>query len=145
MDNTIWIYKDKPFKIKDLDQYWGFVYKIINLKTQEFYIGSKSFFSRTNGKISKRRSNELYSGKGRKPTREKKIRESDWKTYKSSSKKVQAMIIENPSHFKYEVLELFSTKAEMLLYEAFKIIQEFLERNSFVLNEWISIKSSKLK
>lgn len=145
MENTAWLYKDKPFKIKDLDQYWGFVYKILNLKTQEFYIGSKSFFNRTNGKISKKRSNELYSGKGRKPTREKKIKESDWKTYKSSSKKVQNMINENPQDFQYEILTCFKTKAEMLLFEAMIIIEHFFYRDKRILNDWVSIKSFKLE
>lgn len=144
MENNHWIYNDKPFKIKDLDQYWGFVY-IIKKNTGEFYIGSKSFFSRTNTKISKKRSNELYSGKGRKPLREKKVKESDWKTYKSSSKKVQAMIEENPNDFNYFIIKLFETKAEMLLYEAFKIIEGFITRNPMILNDWISIKSFKLK
>ena len=75
MEKTDWLYNKKPFEIKDLEQYWGFVYKITNKNTYEFYYGSKSFFNRTNGKISKKRSNELYSGKGRKPLREKKIKE----------------------------------------------------------------------
>lgn len=145
MDNTAWIYKNNPFKIKDLESYWGFVYKITNLSTNEFYIGSKSFFSRTNGKISKKRSNELYSGKGRKPTREKKIRESDWATYKSSSKKVQEMILLSNSDFRYEILELIFNKQEMLLKEAMLIIGEFLNRNPLILNEWVSVKSFKLK
>jgi hypothetical protein len=145
MDNTAWVYCDKPLKINDLEQYWGFVYKITKLSTNEFYIGSKSFFSRTNGKISKKRSNELYSGKGRKPLREKKVKESDWKTYKSSSKKVQAMIAENPNDFKYEIHQIYETKAEMLLTEAYLIIKEFMFKNSLILNEWISIRSQKLK
>ena len=144
MDNTAWVYCDKPLKINDLEQYWGFVYKITKLSTNEFYIGSKSFFSRTNGKISKKRSNELYSGKGRKPLREKKVKESDWKTYKSSSKKVQAMIAENPNDFKYEIHQIYETKAEMLLTEAYLIIKEFMFKNSLILNEWISIRSQKL-
>lgn len=145
MNNTNWVYKNKLFTIKDLDQYWGFVYKIINLSTNEFYIGSKSFFSRTNGKISKKRSNELYSGKGRKPTREKKIKESDWKTYKSSSKKVQEMMLLEDSKFKFEIIELFDNKQEMLLKESFLITYEFLNRNPLILNEWVSVKSFKLK
>lgn len=143
MDN-VWIYKGKPFEEKDLEQYWGFVYKIKRYNG-EYYIGSKSFFNRTNGKISKKRSNELYSGRGRKPLREKKIKESDWKSYKSSSKKVQEMIKENPDQFKYFIEKLFTTKAEMLLYEAFKIIEGFITKNPFILNDWVSIKSFKIK
>lgn len=140
-----WIHKGKSFKIKDLEKYWGFVYKITNIETGEFYIGSKSFFSRTNPKLSKKRSNELYSGKGRKPTREKKVKESDWMSYISSSKKVQAMIVQNPNIFKYEILELFETKQEMLLTEAVMIGKEFLKRNALILNDWLSVRCFKLK
>lgn len=145
MENTAWIFNNKPFEIKDLEQYWGFVYKITNKNTQEFYYGSKSFFNRTNGKISKKRSNELYSGKGRKPLREKKIKESDWEYYKSSSKKVQEMINNQPNNFKFEIIALYQTKAEMLLWEAYFIINQFINKNPLILNEWISIKSFKLK
>lgn len=144
-NNTKWMFGNKPLKINDLESYWGFVYKITKLSTNEFYIGSKSFFSRTNGKISKRRSNELYGGKGRKPTREKKIKESDWKTYKSSSKKVLSMITENPQDFKYEIHQIYETKAEMLLVEAYLIILGFMFKDPLILNEWVSIKSFKLK
>ena len=140
-----WIHKGKSFKIKDLEKYWGFVYKITNIETGEFYIGCKNFFSRTNPKLSKKRSNELYSGKGRKPTREKKVKESDWMSYISSSKKVQAMIVQNPNIFKFEVLELFETKSEMLLTEAVMIGKEFLKRNALILNDWLSVRCQKLK
>jgi len=143
MENN-WIYKGKPFIIKDLEPYWGFVYKLKNLNTDEIYYGSKFFFSRTNGKISKKRSNELYSGKGRKPLREKKVKESDWKTYKSSSKKIQEMIA-NGDKFQFEILSLHETKSEMLLTEALYIIQEFLKRNAKILNDWVSVKAFKLK
>lgn len=144
MEYTEWIYNGKPIKLENIENHWGFVYKIQN-SNGEFYIGSKSFFSRTNGKISKKRSNELYSGKGRKPLREKKIKESDWKTYKSSSKKVQEMISKNPHDFKFYIIKIFNTKAEMLLYEAFLIIENFLMKNHKILNEWVNIKSFKIK
>lgn len=140
-----WIHKGKSFKIKDLEKYWGFVYKITNIETGEFYIGSKQFWSRTNPKISKKRSNELYSGKGRKKIREAKIKESDWMNYSSSSKKVQEVLIQNPNIFKFEVLELFETKSEMLLTEAVMIGKEFLKRNALILNDWLSVRCQKLK
>ena len=64
--------------VKFEGDWYGFVYKITNKKTKDFYYGAKSFCSITNLKISKKKSNEIYSGKGRKPTRLKK-KESDWK------------------------------------------------------------------
>lgn len=124
---------------------YGFVYKITYLKDKSFYIGSKAFYSITNPKISKKRSNELYRGKGRKPVREKKVVESNWKVYTSSSAIVKAMIEEHGlKKFQFEILKTFETKQEMLLYEAYLISYEFIIRNPKILNEWVSVKSFKL-
>lgn len=139
-----WKYKNKTLK-EIPENSFGFTYKITNIKTKNFYIGYKQFYSITNPIMSKKRKLEYLDKTGLKRKREKKIKESDWKDYKSSSKKLQQMVIQNPNDFKFEILELFETKAEMLLKEAYYIIKEFLNKNPLILNEWISIKSFKLK
>lgn len=124
---------------------YGFVYKITFKEDNSFYIGSKAFFSITNPKISKKRANELYRGKGRKPVREKKIVESNWKIYTSSSSFLNDMIKEHGiDKFSFEILKSLDTKQEMLLYEAYLISYEFLIRNPKILNQWVSIKSFKI-
>ena len=45
----------------------------------------------------------------------------------------------------FVILDFYSTKMEMLLQEAYLIIKYILERNNKLLNQWVSIKSFKLK
>jgi uncharacterized protein YneF (UPF0154 family) len=143
----MWIYKNK--KLEEIpENAYGFVYKIspinIELFGDIYYIGCKSFYNTTNPKISKKKANELYSGKGRKPTRQKKIKESDWKTYFSSSKKLQDLIEENGKElFKFEILSLHRCYTSMILQESKLIIDAFIKKDDKILNEWISIKIRK--
>jgi hypothetical protein len=140
-----WKYKNKTINSPPKDAY-GFVYKIEDKTTGEFYYGSKTFWSRRNEKISKKRANELYSGKGRRKQKELKIRESDWLTYNSSSKELQRLILEKGEFsFSFNILSMHNTKQELLLAEAFLIIKEFLKFNNKILNQWVSVKSFKLK
>lgn len=140
----MWKYKGKELK-EIPDGAFGFVYKITNKNTKEYYIGSKQFYSNTNAKISKKRSNELYSGRGRKPSREKKQKESTWRDYVSSSKKVQEMIAISKTSFTFEIQTICFSKAEMLILEAIEIGKNFIDRDPLILNEWISLKTPKIK
>ena len=73
MNEECWQFNYNPICEIPEGDWYGFVYKITNKTTKEYYYGCKSFYSITNPKISKKKSNEIYSGKGRKPTRLKKI------------------------------------------------------------------------
>lgn len=139
-----WLYKNKAFK-KIPKNCFGFIYKITNIETNEFYIGSKQFYFISNKIMSKKKKLEYLNETGLRRKKIKHIKESDWMSYISSSKKVQAMIVQNPNIFKFEVLELFETKSEMLLTEAVMIGKEFLKRNSLLLNDWLSVRCQKLK
>ena len=79
-----WLYNNVP--IEDIDiKYVGFVYLITNLVTGKRYIGKKlSKFSKTSTKTIK-----LKDGTKKKKKIRSKV-DSDWKTYWSSSKDVQA-------------------------------------------------------
>lgn len=87
---------------KDIDESEGFVYHITNKITKEKYIGRKYLIA-----IRKK----TIKGKKRKVVERK---ESDWKTYKSSSKRVQNAIkqfgIEN---FEFEILKCYKTRGEV--------------------------------
>lgn len=125
------------------DNAYGFCYRITS--PIGYYIGSKCFYSTTNPKISKKRSGQIYKGTGRRPIREKKVKESNWKEYRSSSKIVKELLIEyGEDQFDFEILEIFDNKQEMLLKEAYLIAHDFLARNP-ILNEWISLRCGKLK
>lgn len=146
----MWTYKKKEVKEIPEDDAYGFVYKIspkwlLPVSNDYFYyIGCKSFYNTTNPKISKKKSNELYSGRGRKPTRQKKVKESDWKTYLSSSKKLQEIIEQSGIHnFNFEILSLHRCYTTMILQESKLIIDAFLAKDNSIMNEWISVKIRK--
>lgn len=125
---------------------WGFVYQITHIQTGQFYIGCKAFFSTTNKKLSQKRSKELYSGKGRRPKKEKIVKETNWKTYTSSSTKVKEMIAkEGKDKFLFEILEIKASKQELLMFEAFQTLHHFLRKDEDILNEWVYIRSTKPK
>ena len=81
---------------------FGFVYRIINMSTGKSYIGKKNFWSVTR---------KTVKGKKRKQVITK---ESDWKTYCSSSKSVQEDIQSLGEHmFQFQILSLHKTKQEL--------------------------------
>lgn len=139
-----WNYKNKELDKKNIKNNIGFLYKI-TFPDDCYYIGYKLFYSKRNIKISKKRANELYSGKGRKKKKELKIQYSDWETYNSSSKIVQQKILETKEeNVIFEILELVENKQELLLKEAWMIADAFLKRDKNILNQWLSVKSFKL-
>lgn len=81
---------------------FGFVYRIINMQTGQSYIGKKNFWSRTRKSV-----------KGKK-RRQVIIKESDWKTYISSSTSVQEDIrIHSKAMFQFHILSVHKTKQEL--------------------------------
>lgn len=132
-----------PKKTKvNINNYYGFVYAITDIATTEVYIGCKAFYSITNPKISKKRSNALYTGVGRKKKREQVIKESNWKSYTSSSNKVNSLIDKyGKSRYQFDILKLCKSKQEMLLNESYMIINKFLTNPKSCLNDWVSVKA----
>lgn len=138
-----WMFHGKHIKnLKDIPEGLPFFVYKVTFKNDDFYIGCKQIYSITNVKLSKKRANELWSGKGRKPVREKKIRESDWKTYKTSSKIVQERLAVGEKA-EFIIIDFFENKKTMLLYEAWLIIEQFINNNPKCLNSWVSIKQHK--
>ncbi len=132
-----WTHKRKKFTLIP-EGAWGFTYKITCKETGQYYIGLKQFYSNTNGKVSKKRSLELWSGKGRKPTRERKSKESDWQTYISSSKAFKEYIqTRQECDFKWEILEIFYSKTELELGEAREIIDSMCD--PLCQNLWLKL------
>ena len=145
---TKWTYLGQEVKtLKDVPECCPFyIYKITFkpvAKNRFYYFGSKQIYSITNPKISLKRKKELYTGKGSYKTRERKVKESNWKKYQSSSKVVQEKLLTEEADF--EILEFFDTKAEMLLKEAYLITNSFLNYDPMILNGWVSVKQFKPK
>ena len=96
---TPWI--DVPSNINDYED-GGFVYKITNKITNEKYIGRKYLIAIRN---------KTVKGKKRKLVERK---ESDWKTYKSSSKRVQNAIKQfGIDNFEFKILKCYNTRTEV--------------------------------
>jgi hypothetical protein len=91
-----WTFNGNPFESEDIDKYVGFCYLITKKSTDEKYIGRKYFHS-----IRK------VKGKAR-----RQKRESDWKTYWSSSSVVKELVAANPEDFKREIVSLHTTKGD---------------------------------
>ena len=67
-----WTYQGTTFTSADIDDFFGFVYRITNLQTGKQYIGRKYFIQKRNPRGSRR----------------KRTSESNWKAYYGSSKEL---------------------------------------------------------
>ena len=86
-----WTYKGTTFTTDDIDDKFGFVYRITNLQTGQQYIGRKYFWQKRKPRGGKRRVTS----------------ESDWKKYYGSSDELSAdrKLLGNAA-FKREILSL---------------------------------------
>jgi len=91
----------------NIDDYYGFVYIIIEKNTNKKYIGKKFFW---NKKI-------LPKTKTRK-TRKRVLVESDWRDYYGSSSEVQQLVEQNGvDNYRRIILKLCKSKGECSYYE----------------------------
>lgn len=120
----MWIYKNK--KIETLEDIptdvIGFIYKITCNNTGKFYIGKKNLFSNISKPLTKKEILE-YNKPGKKPTKKKVTKESDWKTYFGSSKEFKLFVKEQgQENFTKEILQYCNSKKSLTLYEIIHII-----------------------
>ena len=93
-----WIYNSKIFETEDIQDNYGFVYKITNLITGKMYLGRKYFWSKRKIKKAKRRT----------------TLESDWKNYYGSSDVLLADIeLLGKDSFKREIISTHKTKGQV--------------------------------
>ena len=115
-----WKYKNKPITDTPKNAY-GFIYKVTCLVPdyQGFiYIGSKALTSKRTVKLSKKRQAELYSGRGKKPTKEQKFTSSGWETYTTSSNIINELIaVYGETAFQWDILDFSCNKADLLMKE----------------------------
>jgi hypothetical protein len=113
MENK-WSYSEE-FNPQD---YFGFVYSITNLTNGKFYIGKKYFYHSTNVKLGKKELAALPLTRGRIKTTKLVVKESDWKSYWSSSKELQKDVKElGPEYFECIILRLCKSKKELTYFE----------------------------
>ena len=94
-----WIFKGSPFLSEDINDLYGFVYRITNLQSGKQYIGRKYFW-------------QLRKPRGK--SRRVKS-ESDWKKYYGSSDELneERRRIGNNTFFKREILSVHHTKGRV--------------------------------
>jgi len=135
-----WTHNNEPFLDTPEDKV-GFVYCITNILTGKKYIGKKSYWSKVTKKPLKGKNRKRHSRK-----------ESDWKTYCSSSKYLKEDIdligIEN---FALEILTQHTNKTELNFTELkiqiyWDVLDAVLEDNTRAFyNENINLRIYKSK
>jgi hypothetical protein len=134
-----WLYEDKVIdKIEDFPEgCFGFVYKIVNKETNQFYIGKKFLSHKKTKKLGKKAIAE-QTGPGRKKLKEVTYAESDWKTYWGSCKPLLEDVKKlGEDKFYREILEFANTSKHLSYLEAkyqFKLDCLELHVNSYVDN-----------
>lgn len=136
-----WIHNGTPLTEPPQDT-WGFVYRVT--WNEGFYIGQKSFWSVTNPKISKKRSQEIYKGRGKRPTKERKVKESDWRNYKTSSSHIKDHISQyGEQGFVWEIIDFSKSKSELDYMETQYILCSNALKDPRCHNMWVSVKIHK--
>ena len=93
-----WTYQGSTFTSADIDDKFGFVYRITNLQNGREYIGRKYFTQRRKLRASRR----------------KRTSESDWKAYYGSSKELtEDRKLLGSNCFEREILSLHTTKGQV--------------------------------
>jgi hypothetical protein len=96
---TPWIGIDASFVPVGLA---GFVYLVTNVLTSKAYIGKKFFWAKTHKKVKGKKRRKLI------------VKESDWRTYRSSSDGLKRVIDEQGlESFRFEILSLHRTRAQV--------------------------------
>ena len=128
-----WTYLGKPFESEDINEYYGFIYRITNTINGYDYVGRKYFTT-----VKKR-----PPLKGKKNKRRETV-ETDWKEYWGSSPRLQADINTlGKDKFTREIIHLCKSRGETNYMEAYYQFTEsvLLRENNY--NGIIQIKLGK--
>lgn len=109
MDNGHWQY---PKEINP-EEWFGFVYRIVEKSTGKEYIGKKQFWAVTRKKIKNRKN------------RKRIVKEGKWRTYTGSSKALNAAIAEHGmDKYTFTIESLHTTKGSLFYAEVEKQVKE---------------------
>jgi hypothetical protein len=128
-----WTYNEVPFESEDINEYYGFIYRITNTVNGHDYVGRKYF------KTIKKRP----PLKGKKNKRRETV-ETDWKEYWGSSPRLQADIdLLGKDKFTREIIHLCESRGETNYLEAYYQFKEdvLLRENNY--NGIIQIRLGK--
>jgi len=128
-----WTYNGKAFESEDINDYYGFIYRITNTINGHDYIGRKYFTT-----IKKR-----PPLKGKKNKRRETV-ETDWKEYWGSSPRLQADIDQlGKDKFTREIIHLCESRGETNYMEAYYQFTEGVLLREDNYNGIIQIKLGK--
>ena len=103
----------------DINDCFGFVYKVTNTETGKIYIGKKSFFHNKKKKLTKKELAE-QTGPGRKATTKIEQVDSGWRDYYGSSKELLADIKQyGKDKFQRIILDFCETKKQLTYSEVY--------------------------
>jgi Putative endonuclease segE, GIY-YIG domain len=126
-----WLYNGEPFTEEMVEDWFGFVYIIINNTNNKRYIGKKLFTSAGYKTVKGKR---------------KKIRKSsDWEKYWGSSKLVQEDVkLLGQENFTREIVRLCKNRSECSYYEAKMIFETDAILSDEYYNDWVTVKVSSV-
>ena len=128
-----WTYNGVPFESEDINEYYGFIYRITNTVNGFDYVGRKYF------KTIKKRP----PLKGKKNKRRETV-ETDWKDYwGSSARLVEDMAKLGKDKFTREIIHLCKSRGETNYMEAYYQFKEGVLLNENNYNGIIQIKLGK--
>jgi hypothetical protein len=116
----------------DINQWHGYVYITVHDPTGKKYIGKKSFFHTQNKKLGKKELLEIPVTRGRRPTKKKVVKESDWKTYYGSSEQVKAL---PTSELKRYLIMLCKSSKQLTYWETKNLFQYNVLEDDTYLND----------
>lgn len=120
---TPWVFEGKFISELNTptEDYAGFVYLIEHIQTGRKYIGRKYFHAHTRVKVAGRKN------------RKRKVKESDWRHYKSSCIPLKKEIEEQGvDKFRFTILSLHATRAQTNYEETKQLfVNGVLERDGF--------------
>lgn len=123
-----WFYENEPFI--DPQEYWGFVYEILDTVNNKKYIGKKQFYFRKT---------KVVKGK-----RKKMLVDSDWKVYFGSNTELCEQVkIHGEDKFIRNIIKLCNSKSECTYWEAKLQFQFDVLLSEEYYNGWISAKVTK--
>lgn len=125
-----WTLDGKIIDTEDIEQYYGFVYRITNLTNNKKYIGKKFFYASKTKQVNKKK--KRYKA------------ESDWKTYYGSNDALNEDVKTlGKVNFKREILRLCKTKGTCNYYEAREQFVLDVLKDPDYYNIWIQVKVHK--
>jgi hypothetical protein len=116
----------------NIDNWFGYIYLTVDTETNRQYIGKKNFFLTQNKKLGKKEAAALPIKRGKKPTKKKVVKESDWKTYYGSSEEIKSLPKERLKRY---LVKLCKTSKQLTYYECKYLFEYEVLENDIYIND----------